>query len=98
MILTKSADVREVLGRFNDFSLGEVIEPGMPWGTFIMTVDWEEQHRLERQLLQSAVKDVRRSTVDQGNRRGRMPGSHRYSRWRNRYRPPISPSPQFFAS
>ncbi len=61
MILTKASDVREVLDRFNDFALGEVIEPGMPWGPFIMTVDWEEQHRVERELLQSVVK----RTIDQ---------------------------------
>jgi cytochrome P450 len=55
MVLTKAADIREALARFNDFALGEVIEPGMPWGPFIMTVDWQEQHRAERGLLQSAV-------------------------------------------
>jgi cytochrome P450 len=33
-----------------------VIEPGMPWGPFLMTVDWREQHARERTLLQSVVK------------------------------------------
>jgi len=56
VILTKMKDVREVLGRFDDFTLGEVIEPGMPWGAFLMTVDWNEQHARERELLQSVVK------------------------------------------
>lgn len=56
VILTKMRDVREVLERFDDFTLGEVIEPGMPWGPFLMTVDWNEQHRRERELLQSVVK------------------------------------------
>lgn len=48
VVLTKMSDVREVLGRFDDFTLGEVIEPGMPWGAFLMTVDWSEQHARER--------------------------------------------------
>lgn len=56
VVLTKMHDIREVLGRFDDFTLGEVIEPGMPWGPFLMTVDWKEQHRRERGLLQGVVK------------------------------------------
>lgn len=56
VILTKMDDVREVLRRFDDFTLGEAIEPGMPWGPFLMTVDWSEQHARERELLQSVVK------------------------------------------
>jgi cytochrome P450 len=64
VVLTKMRDIREVLGRFDDFTLGEVIEPGMPWGPFLMTVDWREQHRRERSLLQSAVKrDVDPQTI-----------------------------------
>lgn len=56
VVLTKMSDVREVLGRFDDFTLGEVIDPGMPWGPFLMTVDWQEQHARERGLLQSVVR------------------------------------------
>ncbi|MFX8036203.1 hypothetical protein ABTK80_21785, partial [Acinetobacter baumannii] len=56
VVLTKMSDVREVLGRFDDFTLGEVIDPGMPWGPFLMTVDWREQHARERGLLQSVVR------------------------------------------
>ncbi|MEW6645449.1 MAG: cytochrome P450 [Pseudomonadota bacterium] len=56
--VTKADDVREVLGRFDDFHLAQVIEPGMPWGQFIMTIDWREQHAVERGLLQSAVRPV----------------------------------------
>lgn len=64
VILTKMRDVREVLVRFDDFTLGEVIEPGMPWGPFLMTVDWSEQHQRERELLQSVVKrDVDPQTI-----------------------------------
>lgn len=54
--VTRADDVTEVLGRFDDFHLAEVIEPGMPWGQFMMTIDWREQHAVERGLLQSAVK------------------------------------------
>lgn len=75
VVLTKMRDIREVLGRFDDFTLGEVIEPGMPWGPFLMTVDWREQHRRERALLQSAVKGeadqqtIRRLVAEECHRR-----------------------------
>ncbi len=55
LVVTKAREVREVLERFDDFTLGDSIDPGMPWGTFLMTVDWRHQHTQERQLLQSAV-------------------------------------------
>jgi cytochrome P450 len=55
VIVTKAADVREVLDRFDDFTLNEVLGEGMPWGPFLMTVDWRVQHDQERQLLQSVV-------------------------------------------
>ena len=55
LVVTKASDVREVLARFDDFTLSQSIEPGMPWGTFLMTVDWPNQHAQERQLLQDAV-------------------------------------------
>lgn len=60
--VTKADDIREVMSRFDDFLLGESIEPGMPWGQFMMTIDWREQHALERAMLQSVVNpaaDVR---------------------------------------
>jgi cytochrome P450 len=55
MIVTQAREVREVLERFDDFTLGESIEPGMPWGNFLMTVNWRQRHAQERQWLQSAV-------------------------------------------
>ena len=55
LIVTQAREVREVLERFDDFTLGESIEPGMPWGNFLMTVDWRQRHAQERQWLQSAV-------------------------------------------
>jgi cytochrome P450 len=55
LFVTKAADVREVLDRFEDFTLGDSIAPGMPWGTFLMTVDWPDQHAAERRLLESVV-------------------------------------------
>jgi cytochrome P450 len=55
LVVTRDRDVREVLVRFDDFTLGDFIDPGMPWGTFLMTVDWRRQHDEQRQLLQSAV-------------------------------------------
>lgn len=55
LIVTQAREVREVLERFDDFTLGESIEPGMPWGNFLMTVDWRQRHAEERKWLQSAV-------------------------------------------
>jgi cytochrome P450 len=55
LVVTKASDVREVLERFDDFTLGDFIEPGMPWGSFLMTVDWRDQHAQERRLLESVV-------------------------------------------
>lgn len=55
LVVTRASEVREVLQRFDDFTLGDFIEPGMPWGTFLMTVDWRQQHAQERQWLQSVV-------------------------------------------
>jgi cytochrome P450 len=58
LVVTKASEVREVLERFDDFTLGDSIAPGMPWGNFLMTVDWRNQHAQERQLLQSAVRST----------------------------------------
>jgi cytochrome P450 len=68
MFVTRAREVREVLQRFDDFTLGDFIAPGMPWGTFLMTVDWRQQHAQERRLLQDAVRrtdtDKIRAIVD----------------------------------
>jgi cytochrome P450 len=73
LVVTKAREVREVLQRFDDFTLGDFIDPGMPWGTFLMTVDWRQQHAQERQLLQGAVDptdvDKIRAIVDARCRR-----------------------------
>ena len=55
-IATKASDIRDVLDRFDDFLLGEVLRPNIPWGPFLMTIDWRDQHARERKLLQSIVK------------------------------------------
>lgn len=55
LVVTQAREVREVLGRFDDFTLGESIEPGMPWGDFLMTVDWRQRHAQEREWLQRTV-------------------------------------------
>jgi cytochrome P450 len=70
LVVTRAREVREVLGRFDDFTLGESIEPGMPWGNFLMTVDWRQRHAQEREWLQSAVDRIAdparlRAIVDQ---------------------------------
>jgi cytochrome P450 len=55
VIVTKYCDVREVLDRFNDFNLSDMLGPKMPWGPLLLSLDWREQHDRERQLLQSIV-------------------------------------------
>jgi cytochrome P450 len=55
VIVTKASDIRDVLDRFDDFHLGEVLRPNIPWGPFLMTIDWRDQHARERKLLQCAV-------------------------------------------
>jgi cytochrome P450 len=55
LIVTQAREIREVLGRFDDFTLGESIDPGMPWGNFLMTVDWRQRHAQERRWLWNAV-------------------------------------------
>ncbi|MDX2204212.1 MAG: cytochrome P450 [Hyphomicrobiaceae bacterium] len=63
VLLANGADAREVLKRFDDFTLGEVLSPRMTWGPFLLTIDWRDQHDRERALFQSMVApeaDVRR--------------------------------------
>jgi len=55
VLVTKASDVREVLERFDDFTLAEVLGPRMPWGPFLLSLDWREQHARDRSMLQSAV-------------------------------------------
>ena len=63
LVVTQAHEVREVLDRFDDFTLGESIDPGMPWGNFLMTVDWRQRHAQERQWLQSAVEPADTETI-----------------------------------
>jgi cytochrome P450 len=63
LVVTRAREVREVLQRFDDFTLSDFIEPGMPWGTFLMTVDWRQQHAQERQWLQSVVYQTDVDTI-----------------------------------
>src|ERR1700733_2405909 len=55
VLVANGACAREVLARFDDFTLGEVLGPRMPWGPFLLTIDWRQQHDRERALLQSVV-------------------------------------------
>jgi cytochrome P450 len=55
VFVSKAGDVREVLGRFEDFTLAQVLGPKIPWGPILLSLDWREQHARERQLLQSVV-------------------------------------------
>lgn len=55
VLVANGADAREVLNRFEDFTLGEVLSPRMPWGPFLLTIDWRDQHDRERALFESMV-------------------------------------------
>ncbi|MEA2934568.1 MAG: hypothetical protein QOD74_1214 [Variibacter sp.] len=61
-IVTKADDVRDVLSRLEDFNTGPVLLPKMPWGPFVVTLDWPEQHSRERSLLESIVSRDRDAT------------------------------------
>jgi cytochrome P450 len=56
VIVTKHDDVREVLQRFDDFTLAEYTQSKMLGGSFLLSIDWREQHTRERKLLGSVVQ------------------------------------------
>jgi cytochrome P450 len=55
VVLTKASDVRDVLDRLEDFTIADVLGPKMPWGPFMIGIDWPEQHARERIFLQGVV-------------------------------------------
>ena len=55
-IVTKHDDVREVLQRYDDFTLAEYTQSKMLGGSFLLSIDWREQHTRERKLLSSVVQ------------------------------------------
>jgi cytochrome P450 len=55
VFVAKARDVREVLYRLEDFTIADVLGRQMPWGPFMLGIDWPEQHARERKLLQSVV-------------------------------------------
>jgi cytochrome P450 len=56
VFVVKARDVRDVLTRIEDFTIADVLGPQMPWGPFMLDVDWPEQHTLEREFLQKVVE------------------------------------------
>ncbi len=55
VIVTKHDDVKEVLERFDDFTLAEYTESKMLGGPFLLSIDGLAQHTRERELLTSVV-------------------------------------------
>jgi cytochrome P450 len=53
--VTKARDVRDVLYRLEDFNNAEMLSAKMPWGPFVVDIDWPERHDRERELLESIV-------------------------------------------
>ena len=58
VVVVKARDVRDVANRIEDFTIADVLGPSMPWGPFMLTVDWPEQHKSERNFLQSIVEET----------------------------------------
>jgi cytochrome P450 len=56
VVVTKHCEVQEVLDRSGDFNLSDLLAPNMPWGPFLLCLDWQEQHDDERQHLQDVVR------------------------------------------
>ena len=56
VVVTKYRDVCDILHRITDFSISEFMASNMPWGPFLLSLDWVEQHKSERQRLQRAVR------------------------------------------
>src|ERR1700730_3525385 len=56
VVVTKYRDVRDIFHRVTDFSISEIMAPKMPWGPFLLSLDWVEQHKCERQRLKHAVR------------------------------------------
>jgi cytochrome P450 len=55
VVVTKARDVRELLYRLADFTTADDLGPKIPWGPFMVVIDWPEQHKRERDFLQSVV-------------------------------------------
>jgi cytochrome P450 len=64
VFVAKARDVRDVLRRMQDFTTADVLNPNMPWGPFMIGIDWPEQHRLERDLLERELDDSVRNRED----------------------------------
>jgi cytochrome P450 len=63
VVVTRHCDVQEVLDRSGDFNVADVLGPNMPWGPFMLCLDWQEQHDDERQRLQRVVRPADISTI-----------------------------------
>lgn len=55
VIVTKHDDVKDVLERFDDFTLAEYTESKMLGGPFLLSIDGRVRHTRERELLGSVV-------------------------------------------
>jgi cytochrome P450 len=61
--VVKARDVCDVLTRMEDFTIADVLASNMPWGPFMMGIDWPEQHQLEREFLKKVVDSIDVETV-----------------------------------
>ena len=84
LVVTKAADVREVLERFEDFALGDFIAPGMPWGSFLHDGRLARPARCRKAITRERCHPGIRRRDDKGNRRRAMPEQIEAAAWTDR--------------
>ncbi|HRK17834.1 MAG TPA: cytochrome P450 [Hyphomicrobiaceae bacterium] len=62
--VTSHAHVTEVLSRTADFTVHDALQPGMPWGPFLLTTDWSEVHQRDRNILRSFACNTDPGRID----------------------------------
>jgi cytochrome P450 len=65
VLVAKATDVRDVLNRMEDFTVADVLNRQMPWGPFLIGIDWPEQHHKERHFLEKVVgnQDIAKQSI-----------------------------------
>jgi cytochrome P450 len=65
VLVAKATDVRDVLNRMEDFTVADALNRQMPWGPFLIGIDWPEQHQKERHFLETVVgnQDIAKESI-----------------------------------
>ncbi len=59
VFLARHEDVCEVMERMGEFSSADGMNPKMPAGPFVLSIDWKRQHERERRALERVVDGLR---------------------------------------